>query len=235
MRRFTRRSRNRRIAWLSLTGVVVVLTALIVTAVFSPLLALTTIRVSGTARLDPLQLEQSVSGQLGTPLALLDEQQITTALSEFRLIRSYVTEVVPPDTLVIHVVERTPVGAVADDSGVELVDAAGVVVDRLPERPAGVPIIDLQGGDTDDVGFESMAEVLTAMPPELLARIDSIAATTRDDVTLTLVGGTQRVVWGSAARSQHKSLVLDRLLAANGNVPGEYDVSAPGSAVFRRE
>lgn len=233
MRRFTRRSRNRRIAWLSFTGVTVVLTALIVTAVFSPLLALRTIIVDGTSRLNPFELEQAVSGQLGTPLALLDEQQMTDELARFTLIRSYVTEIVPPHTLVIHVVERTPVGAIESGDGVALVDPAGVTIETLPERPEGVPMIDLRDGDVGDVGFASMAEVLSALPADLLGQVDSIAATTRDDVTLSLVGGAQDVVWGSAARSERKAQVLAILLAANGNAPGEYDVSAPGSPVFR--
>ena len=43
-----------------------------------------------------------------------------------------------------------------------------------------------------------MAEVLLALPPAVLAQVDTIAAQTQDDVTLTLTGSAQRVVWGSA-------------------------------------
>ncbi len=81
-----------------------------------------------------------------------------------------------------------------------------------------------------------MAEVLLALPPEVLAQVESISARTRDDVTLTLSGSGQRVVWGSASNSDRKAAILAALLARfAGSGPGEYDVSAPGSAVFRAD
>ena len=61
----------------------------------------------------PRRSPKAVDGQLGVPLALLDEDRIRTELGEFSLIRSYVTELVPPDTLLIHIVERAPIGVIA--------------------------------------------------------------------------------------------------------------------------
>jgi len=176
----------------------------------------------------------AVEGQLGTPLALIDDARIRRELSQFTSIRSYVTELVPPGTLVIHVVERTPLGVVASPTGFDVVDAAGIVLESSPARPAALPLLQLDADGLEGTGFAAMAEVLVALPPEVLAQVDSITARTRDDVTLTLTGSVQRVVWGSAADSDRKALVLAALLArfaASG--PGEYDVSAPGSAVFR--
>ena len=64
----------------------------------------------------------------------------------------------------------------------------------------------------------------------------SITARTRDDVTLTLAGNGQRVVWGSAEDSDRKAAILAALLARFASSgAGEYDVSAPGSAVFRAD
>jgi cell division protein FtsQ len=81
-----------------------------------------------------------------------------------------------------------------------------------------------------------MAQVLAALPPEVLVQVDSISARTRDDVTLSLTGSDQRVVWGSASDSDRKALVLAALLGQFATAgPGEYDVSAPGTAVFRRD
>ena len=58
----------------------------------------------------------------------------------------------------------------------------------------------------------------------------------RDDVTLTLAATSQRVVWGSAADSERKATVLAALLGRYaGAGAGEYDVSAPGIAVFRAD
>jgi cell division protein FtsQ len=233
-KRFTARSRRRRAGWLSGLAVLAVVAGLIAAAVFSPILALREIRVDGTTRLDPLVLQQAVGGQLGTPLALIDEGRIRRELSQFTSIRSYVTELVPPGTLVIHVVERTPLGVLVSPAGFDVVDAAGVVLESSPARPPALPLLQVDEQGTNGTGFAAMTEVLVALPRDVLAQVDSITARTRDDVTLTLTGSAQRVVWGSAADSDRKALILAALLTRfAGSGPGEYDVSAPGSAVFR--
>jgi cell division protein FtsQ len=234
MRRFTRRARRRRLGWLGALGVVAVLIVLVLGAVFSPILALRQVVVDGTQRLDAEALAQAVDGQLGVPLALLDEDRIRDELGRFSLIRSYVTELVPPGTLLIHIVERAPIGVIATAEGFQLTDPAGVAIETTVARPEGYPQIELASGeDVSGAGFRSMAEVLRALPPSVLAQVDSIAARTRDDVTLTLTGSSQRVVWGSADDSESKAAVLAGLIALHqGEGPGEYDVSAPGIGVF---
>ena len=236
VKRFTRQSRRRRLGWIVAAGLLVTISALVVAAVFSPLLALRTITIDGTSRLDTAKLQKAVDGQLGTPLALLDYGRITDELAPFSLIRSYVTEVVPPNTLMIHVVERTPVGAIQTDSGFELIDPAGVVVDTTKVRPDGYPLVQLGSGKISGPGFASMAEVLLALPPSVLPKVDTITALTHDDVTLTLAGSSQRVVWGSSDDSDAKAQVLAELIALHsGSGAGEYDVSAPGTAVFHKD
>ncbi|CAN5494039.1 hypothetical protein BH10ACT6_BH10ACT6_06120 [soil metagenome] len=235
VKRFTRQSRRRRLSWAVAVGLLVTIVALVLTAVFSPLLALRTVTIDGTSRLDTAKLQKAVDGQLGTPLALLDYGTITRALAPFSLIRSYVTEVVPPDTLVIHVVERTPVGAIQSATGFELVDPAGVVVDSSATRPDGYPLIQLGTGAITGVGFASMTQVLLALPPAVLTKVDTITALTHDDVTLTLAGSSQRVVWGSSDDSDAKAQLLENLIALHsGSGAGEYDVSALGTAVFHQ-
>jgi cell division protein FtsQ len=234
VRRFARRARRRRLGWFVTFGLLGTLIGFIVIAVFSPILALRTIQIDGTVRLDPAVLAEAVDGQEGVPLALLDADRIRRELGEFPLIRSYVTEIVPPDTLLIHVVERAPIGAVATAGGFDVVDPAGIVLESATTRPVGVPLLQLGEDGMDGPGFRSIAEVLLALPPEVLAQVDSITARTRDDVTFALAGTQQRIVWGSATESILKARVFATLLAhfaAAG--PGEYDVSAPGSPVFR--
>ncbi len=237
LRRFTRRARRRRMGWLGALGVVVVLLVLVFGAVFSPILALRQVVVDGTQRLDAAAIAKAVDGQLGVPLALLDEDRIRTELAGFSLIRSYVTELVPPGTLLIHIVERAPIGVIATPDGFQLTDPAGVAIETTVARPDGYPQIELASGDdVSGAGFRSMAEVLLALPPAVLAQVDTIAARTRDDVTLTLTGSAQRVVWGSADDSESKAAVLTGLIALHkGDGPGEYDVSAPGIGVFNED
>ncbi len=210
--------------------------ALVAVAVFSPLLALRTITVEGTSRVDAVALRHAVDSQLGTPLALLNQGELNRQLASFSLIRSYSTEIVPPGTLVIRVVERTPIGAIQGTDDFELVDPAGVVVERSKTRPAGYPLIELGSGRIDGPGFASMGQVLLAMPASLLSKVDTITAQTHDDVTLTLTGSPQRVVWGSSDHSAAKAQLLADLLALHsGSGSGEYDVSASGTAVFHQD
>lgn len=234
VRRFTRRTRHRRAIWWTTGGIAAVFAVAVSLAVFSPLLALRQIEITGTERIPPEELHAVLDEQLGTPLALVDLDAVERELARFPLIRNYVTEVVPPDTLVVRLQERQPIALVQGDGAFELVDPAGVVVQSTPERPPGVPLLTLEGADTDSDAFDWMIEVLLALPPEVLAQVDSISAPSRDSVTLDLAASEQRVLWGSAADSDRKAAVLARLIPLHaGSGAGEYDVSAERTAVFR--
>lgn len=237
MRRFTRTARRRRMGWLAGTLVLLSLVALVATAVFSPILALRHVVVDGTSRLDAKTLVAAVDGQLGTPLALLDEGRLKRELGAFTLIRSYVTELVPPDTLLIHIVERSPIGVLAGAGGYRLVDPAGVTIDTTVAAPKGVPVMQLaDGDDVSSAGFRAMAEVLLALPPEVLGQVATISAQTNDDVTLTLSGSSQRVIWGSADDSVEKAAVLAALIKIHkGHGAGYYDVSAPSAPLWNKD
>lgn len=232
VRRFTRRSRRRTVAWLVAAGTAVTMGALVAIAVYSPLLELTTIEVDGTSRISAGDIHDAVDGQLGTPLALVDFDRLEDQLGDFPLIRSYVTETVPPNTLVIHVVERTPIGSIATPTGFSLVDPAGIVIERTSERIPGVPLIDTGAEEADDGAFDAAVEVLVALPDSVLSRLDTITAVTRDDVRLTLVDTGASIIWGSAENSQTKGRTLNALLA---NVPraSEFNVSAPGQGTYK--
>lgn len=232
VRRFTWRARRRRRIWLVALGAVAALVAFVVVGAYSPLMALRTIEVLGTNRIPAEQVQGALSDQLGTPLPLVDEGRIKADLEDFSLIRSYVTESRPPHTLVVRIIEREPVGVVPSKAGFNLVDAAGVVIQRAPERPAGYPLIDARAG-VGSRGFQAAAAVVAALPEGIRAQLDSVTAATKDDVTLLLTGGA-RVVWGSPEKSEYKAVVLGALMVNSpvGTV-SEYDVSSPDSAVLR--
>lgn len=234
IRRFTRRTRHRRLGWVVALGIAGVLAGLLVVAVYSPLLALRTIRVEGTAAVSADDVTGAISDQLGTPLALLDYDRIRTRLDAYPLIRSFVTEAQPPSTLVVRITERRPVGAIPTSAGFAVVDPAGVVLSTSPERAAGVSLIDVDARGVDSAAFRSVVEVLLALPDGVRARVDTASASSKDDVTLVLSGVGQRVVWGSAERSALKARVLADLIAAQGEQARvEFDVSAPLSPVVR--
>lgn len=217
-----------------IAGTVLTLIGLVLTAVYSPLLALRQITVDGTSRVAAPEVVAAIDDQLGTPLALIDFGRITTELGAFPLIRSYVTETVPPDTLIIHIVERQPVGSIRVGQGFLLVDPAGVTVQESAERMPGVPLIDIAGADPSSPAFAAVVGVLLALPAGLLGQVDSITAHTTDDVSLVLTGVGQRVTWGSGEESARKAALLSALIAVTDpSLAGEFDVSAPSNGVFR--
>jgi len=235
VRRFTQRSRRRRLVAIGAAGTAFVLVAGAGLIAVSPLMSLRTIDVAGTTRLDAQAISTALDGHLGTPLALLDSGAIRDDLAAFPLIRSFSTEVVPPHTLVVRVIERAPMGAVERGAGVDLLDAAGVVVERFAERPAGIPLIAAESADSGSLAFGSVAAVLVSLPDDVRAQVDVIRASTRDDVTFTMSGTGHRVVWGSAERSAFKARVLASAIAVTGGAQAwEFDVSAPESLVVRQ-
>lgn len=234
VRRFTRRARHRRFAWITAASIVLALVGTVAIAVYSPILALTKIQITGTSAVSADEVLDAVDGQLGTPLALLDSDRLKRELAGFTLIQSYVTETVPPHTLIIHITERRAIGSIPTASGFTVVDPAGVVIEKVQVRPEGTPTIELAGADTDSDVFDSVVEVLLTLPSTVAGQVDRVTAATKDDVTLVLTGAGQRVVWGSAEQSDLKARVLASLMATQD--PGariEYDVTAPLSAVIR--
>jgi cell division protein FtsQ len=224
-RRFTRESRRRRWAVTTAVGVVLMMVAVLLVAVFSPILALRTISVQGTSAIPASQVTQALSGQLGTPLALLDNGKIRRELSGITLIRSYVTEVVPPNTLVVRIVERKAIGAVRVGSAYEQVDPAGVVLAKSA-TPGGLPVIDIGKSGLSSAGFAAATKVLLAMPASVLSQVGSISATTLDNVNFTLREGNHVVIWGSAAQSDFKATVLATMLKNCASEP-VLNVTAP--------
>ncbi|CAN5216563.1 hypothetical protein BH11ACT2_BH11ACT2_02100 [soil metagenome] len=230
VRRFTRRQRNRRIGWITAGGIVLLLGAMLLIAVYSPLLSLQKVTVKGTSRVDSAEVTSALSDQMGKPLALIDFDEITRRLGALPLIRSYSTETVPPNTLVIRVTEREPVAVMASGSRWNLVDPAGVVVQTVADAPAGLPVID--AGAAGSRSFTAAAEVLLEMPADLLKRIGSISATTQDDVTFTFSKTKQKVIWGNSERGGQKASALKALITSQKkNTKVDFNVASPDIAL----
>lgn len=228
IRRFTQRSRRRRIVWLSSIGAVILLVGGSVAAAYSPLFAVEKITVAGATTLDPAAIEAALGDQLGTPLALVDTSEVKAALLAFPLIETYALEARPPHDLTVRIVERTPIGVIRSDAGYTLVDAAGVALATTSDQPEGQPLVDVDGG-VDSAAFESAGLVVRALPADVRAALTGVTATTADDVTLTLSTGLT-VVWGSADRSALKAVVLSTAMAKSPNA-ASIDVTSPEVAV----
>ncbi|WP_292908199.1 FtsQ-type POTRA domain-containing protein [Microbacterium sp.] len=229
IRRFTQRSRRRRVLWLSVVGALILLIGGSVATAYSPLFAVQKITVVGATTLDPATVESALDAQLGTPLALVDTSKVKAALLAFPLIETYALEAKPPHDLTVRIVERTPVGVIRSDAGYTLVDAAGVVLSTTSDQPAGQPLLEITGG-TDSRAFESAGLVVRSLPADVRAALTGVRASTADDVTLTLSSGLT-VVWGSEDESALKGVTLARAIALNPEA-STIDVTSPEVAVI---
>ena len=231
VRRFTARQRRRRRMWFGVAAALVLLVLGTLGAAYSPLFSVERVSVVGTSTLDPDAVESALSGQLGTPLPLVDASAVKAELIAFPLIESYTLEARPPHELIVRIVERTPIGAIESAAGYTLVDAAGVALSTTSDPPPWHPLLDLADG-VGSKTFEAVGTVFRALPDDIRAQVTAIAATTPNDVTLTLGGTGTTVVWGDAHESAMKALVLATTMKAR--PPAEvtsYDVSSPAAVV----
>jgi cell division protein FtsQ len=123
-----------------------------------------------------------------------------------------------PDTIRLAVTARSPLAAVDAGKGYYVMDAEGVIYDKVGSAK-GIPVI----RSSTDVGRETARAVLLSLPEDLRRDVRRVTARTRDDVTLGLRGGAT-VRWGSAQDAALKARVLAGLVQVKAE---RYDVSAP--------
>lgn len=233
IRRFTVRQRRRRAMWLGAAASLILLAAATIGAAYSPLFGVEKITVVGAQQLDAGELSAALADQLGTPLPLVDESAVKAALVPFPLIETYALEARPPHELVLRIVERTPIGVIETRAGYTLVDAAGVALSTSATPGVGVPLVTVRGGVQSDA-FAAVGHVMRSLPNDIRVQVTEIAASTPDDVTLTLGGTGTQVVWGSAERSAEKALALQRMMISHPPAAvTAYDVSSPSAVVVR--
>ena len=233
-RRFTQASRRRRITWAVSLGSVGVLLVSVVVLTLSPVFAFREVRVEGGDRVTSQAVADALSGLYGEPLARVSDDRVQVALEPLTLVQAFETRIEPPGTLVVTIVERKPLGAVARGQGFAVVDAAGVTLWEDGALPAGLPRI-LVAADSDSPSFTAITRVLRVLPDEILIQVEGITATTLDDVRFTIRGSSHEVVWGSSERSPEKARVLRAaLVALNAEQSRVIDVTTPDSVVVRQ-
>ena len=205
---------------------------LVLATVFTPLLAVENIRVTGVSKVSKKSVEQAVKSQLGVPLPLVSSQAVAEALSKFSLIESFSLVSELPNTLHVAISERQPI-AIVDIKGVSyLYDPAGVRVGEATFRDE-FPRVASTGEPKDSKSFALAIDVLLDLPASLLPRVSQIDAKSKDDVTMQLRGNSgQRIIWGDASQSILKSRVLAALVK-NQKVTDRvtFDVSSPTAPV----
>jgi cell division protein FtsQ len=143
-----------------------------------------------------------------------------------------------PSSVVITVVERTPLAVVEEAGSRTLVDAEGVLFDTITgDPPEGVVRLEVAEPGPGDPATEAALAAVAALPPEVRADVTLVtAADAGAEVRLRLADDTT-VLWGDGAEPERKAAVLVALLQqiAGGEIEpaGTLDVSSPGAVVLR--
>lgn len=229
-RRFTARTRRKRLTRLGVAGAAVAAIAGVVAIAYSPLFAVHTVTVTGASDELAGGISSALQSSIGTPLASVDLHAVRSTVESFPLVESYQVEARPPHELLVRVVQRSPIGALATDGGYLLVDAAGVHLGVVPSLPPGQALLAIDP-EAQPRAFEAAGSAVRALPEGVRAQLSEVRGATGDDTVVYLASGVS-IAWGSGDDSALKALVLEQLMAANPQATA-FDVSAPGVPVVR--
>jgi cell division protein FtsQ len=114
-------------------------------------------------------------------------------------------------------------------AGFELLDDTGAAYWWVPERPDGLPLVQVTGPAPGDATTRAALAVLRALPPNL--RNPMVALVAEAPTRIRLEYPNDRVIiWGDATDNEAKVRVATSLLAGTAKV---MDVSAPSVVVVR--
>lgn len=212
---------------ISAVSSVALLAILVTVAVLSPLLAVREIEVVGTDRVSNEAILKDLKSLQGKPLPQITSEDLAARLSKYQLIDSVAAVALPPSKLRVVVVERSAIAVVNINSIPYLYDAAGVQLGRAKSSEK-LPVIENAGNPSSSTVFKAAIKVVLSLPLELLPKVQSISATSKDDVSLKLRAFNQRILWGDDSDPALKAKVLSALMKHYKNKYGRtFDVSSP--------
>lgn len=227
-RRFTKESQVKKIFLRSSLIAIGALILLVLATMFTPIMAVNKITVSGAEKVSEKQIQAALKKYIGTPLPMINGNNVANDLAKFKLIESISLVSKPPYELQVRVVERTPISVVVKDGTGFLYDPSGVRV-GVATGSEKLPTIIITGDPKTSKSYKQAIDVLLSLPASLLDRVAYIQARTRDNVTMQLRGNAvQTIIWGDSTQSALKSRVLKVLLFKTpARIPATFDVSSP--------
>ena len=219
--RTARRRRRLRVLICVLTAMVA--GAAIWIVYFSSILAVKDVRVVGADGPLAGQVLRAAAVPLGDPLIRVDTAAAQAGVLALPWVATAEIRRGWPNEVVLAVTARTPIAVLVGST--TAVDASGVSFAADGTLPTTLPVV-----SADGVGLEAAMAVLAALPADILAKVVTISASTRDDVEMAFRSGAV-VRWGSAEQPEFKAEVLRALLRHKREV---YDVTAPELATTFR-
>jgi len=234
VRRFMARARQRRLRavlpWAVGAGVLLVLGGLAWLVYGTPVFGVRDVQVVGAELLTPAQVEQAVAVPVDEPLARVDLDKVRARVRAIPAVDRVVVRRSWPSTLVVEVVERTPVAAAPGGAQqFTLIDRSGVPYRQVARLPSGLPLFRLATPGPADENTRSALTVLGALSADLREQLVAVSVAAPAQIKLELVKN-RTVVWGDDTDSDTKSQVATALLRRAGT---EIDVSAPSVVTIR--
>ncbi|GLY01893.1 FtsQ-type POTRA domain-containing protein [Actinoplanes sp. NBRC 101535] len=232
-RRFMARARQRRLRallpWLIGVGVLAAAGGLTWTVYGTAVLGVRAVEVVGAETLTPDQVRAAAAVPDLLPLARVDLNEVAARVRGLPPAGRVAVRRSWPSTLVVEVVERTPVAVVPANGTFVLIDELGVPFRSMTEQPGGLPLARLATPGPADENTGSALTVLAALSDDLREQLVAVSVESPVQIRLELRKGRE-VIWGDDTKSDEKSKVATALLGQKGD---EIDVSAPTVVTIR--
>ena len=204
-----KRSENRRrLWWLALGGIVMVIAIAVLALLGSSLFAVDQVTVTGNIYTDQAALDAVIGDLTGTPVLLVDIGDVEARIEKIPWVEDARVRTSFPDSASIEIRERTPVAAMMGADGqARVIDVDGRVLGLVDGQPvalvwiSGPGTLDVAPGQFASIGYSSAASLVTKLPPDIRGRVDSMLVTPDGaDLVLVLTGedGLIEVRFGSA-------------------------------------
>ena len=128
------------------------------------------IDVRGIRRMDPRPVYELAADQRTTAMPLLDVAAIRQRLLEYGWVQDARVSRRFPDTLVIDIVERKPAALWQDEDRLTLIDAEGVVLDRVPvSKMPDLPLLIGRGANERALALGRLLNMVPALKAQLVS------------------------------------------------------------------
>ena len=208
----------------------IALILLVVATLFTPMLAIEQIKVTGNDRIKASKVMGALEGLVGKPLTTVSQDNVADLLADFALIETFALQAEPPHTLTVKIRERQPIVILVRGGKNYLYDAAGVRIDVANAKDK-YPYFRFTADPLKDKKYKTAMDVLLSLPVSTYKQVFSIQVSDQLTTDLILRKSDSRVIWGNAKQGLLKAEVLNSLIKT-GVKPGvTIDVSSPKAPV----
>jgi cell division protein FtsQ len=196
---------------------------------YTPLFAARHIRVKGNQQLSDQHVRDRANLSDATNVAHFDAQAATDLLLSDRWIASAQVDVRLPNTLVLTVQERFPVGVIDALGETSLLASDGGELPMTRPPPEGLPVVRAGLGVPDAAQRSAVASLLSALHASVSSRVQEVLVG-QDGVVTVVLTDEVMVDAGTAGREQDKADAIDAVLrwaAARNLRLNAIDVSSP--------